>query len=363
MHIILVGGFLGAGKTTLLRETAYRLTRRGHAVGLVTNDQAPELVDTVLLKHTGKAVREVAGSCFCCDFNGFLRAVESLESGGATHVVAEPVGSCTDLSATILQPLKDRFAKHRVAPLSVLVAPERVRGVLMSNNPALHADAAYILRLQLEEADSIVLTKSDTLEGAEVEELGAYLRAEFPHARVAAISSVTGAGLDAWLDEVLSSERAGTRVVDVDYDRYAHGEAVLGWLNASAGLRWIGGLEAEWESFVRDLFAHLLNSLRSQAKEIGHLKLLLTTGGGRTTANLTGLQEPLHVKAEGNLTALNATMTLNARVETSPHILEGLVREALAKAAYARVSPTIRAMHALSPGRPVPTYRYAAVIG
>lgn len=363
MHIILVGGFLGAGKTTLLRETAYRLTRKGHAVGLVTNDQAPELVDTVLLSHTGKAVREVAGSCFCCDFHGFIQAVESLEADGATHVVAEPVGSCTDLSATILQPLKDRFTRHRVAPLSVLVAPERVRGVLMANRPALHADAAYILRLQLEEADTIVLTKSDTLSEKEAEEFRVYLAAEFPHTRVAAISAVTGAGLDAWLDEALSCERSGTRIVDVDYDRYAHGEAVLGWLNLSASLRWIGGLDAAWESFGRDLFAQMTDALKHQAEEVGHVKWLLTTGGGRIAAHLTGLEEHLQVKAEGNLSALTATMTLNARVETSPHILEDLVRKALAQASYGRVSPSIRALHALSPGRPVPTYRYTAVVG
>jgi len=50
-RLILVGGFLGAGKTTLLWEAAQRIINGGQRVGLITNDQAPELVDTAILKH------------------------------------------------------------------------------------------------------------------------------------------------------------------------------------------------------------------------------------------------------------------------------------------------------------------------
>ncbi len=51
--LILVGGFLGAGKTTLLWEAARRLGAAGQAVGLITNDQAPDLVDTAFLSRSG----------------------------------------------------------------------------------------------------------------------------------------------------------------------------------------------------------------------------------------------------------------------------------------------------------------------
>ena len=48
-RLILVGGFLGAGKTTLLWEAAHRIMENGQRVGLITNDQAPDLVDTAIL--------------------------------------------------------------------------------------------------------------------------------------------------------------------------------------------------------------------------------------------------------------------------------------------------------------------------
>ena len=50
--LVIVGGFLGAGKTTLLWQAARRLTAKGLRVGLITNDQAPDLVDTGLLLGT-----------------------------------------------------------------------------------------------------------------------------------------------------------------------------------------------------------------------------------------------------------------------------------------------------------------------
>ncbi|NUM52417.1 MAG: cobalamin synthesis protein P47K [Candidatus Hydrogenedentes bacterium] len=363
MRLIVVGGFLGAGKTTLLAEAARRLARRGHSVGLITNDQVPDLVDTAVLTHTGAAVREVAGSCFCCNFKGFLDAVRSLEETGADCIVAEPVGSCTDLSATILQPLKEKYPQYALAPLSVLVDPQRVRAVFQNERSMLDPDAAYILRVQLEEADQVALSKCDTLSDAERDVMLAYLRQEFPHAPARALSTRSGDGIDAWIDDMCRESKSGTRVVNVDYDRYAHGEAVLGWLNAVASLRWIGGLEPDWKEFVNGLFAELQRELREKRCEVGHVKALLDTTDGRIAANLTGLNNAFDANADGALSRLNATLIMNARVQIAPDGIDVIFRDALKRASYARVAPTITAFHCISPGRPVPTYRYGNVVG
>ena len=109
-RLILVGGFLGAGKTTLLWEAASKIMSKGQRVGLITNDQAPELVDTAILKHHDVKVAEVSGSCFCCNFDGLLNAMQQVnDAADADVIIAEPVGSCTDLSATIVQPLKEKM--------------------------------------------------------------------------------------------------------------------------------------------------------------------------------------------------------------------------------------------------------------
>src|SRR5215470_18071755 len=110
LRFVMVGGFLGAGKTTALARLARFYTDRGQRVGLVTNDQAADLVDTSSLRSQGLAVEEVAGACFCCRFDDLVGRVSQLQKDQRPDVLlAEPVGSCTDLVATVVQPLKDLY--------------------------------------------------------------------------------------------------------------------------------------------------------------------------------------------------------------------------------------------------------------
>lgn len=135
-EIDLSGRFFGSGKTTLLWETAVRLMNKGLRVGLITNDQAPELVDSELLKLSDLRVAEVSGSCFCCNFNGFTDAIKAIRTeASADVIIAEPVGSCADLSATIMQPLKQYWnAELKISPLTVLADPNRLVSILNGGN-------------------------------------------------------------------------------------------------------------------------------------------------------------------------------------------------------------------------------------
>ena len=67
-------------------------------------------VDTNTFRGQGFATREVPGACFCCRFDDLIDRVGSLETAERPDVIlAEPVGSCTDLVATVVQPLKDLY--------------------------------------------------------------------------------------------------------------------------------------------------------------------------------------------------------------------------------------------------------------
>src|SRR5260221_451951 len=126
---LMIGGFLGAGKTTAIGKLARHLTAEGLRVGLITNDQAGGLVDTALLRGQGFATEEIAGGCFCCRFNTLVDAAAKLNQATRPDVfIAEPVGSCTDLVATVTYPLRRMYGNDfTVAPLSVLVDPVRAR--------------------------------------------------------------------------------------------------------------------------------------------------------------------------------------------------------------------------------------------
>jgi G3E family GTPase len=348
--LILVGGFLGAGKTTLLAEAAKRLAQQGKAVGLITNDQAPELVDTRLLTGIGKGVSEVAGSCFCCNFNGFVDAVQSLDKQGAKIIIGEPVGSCTDLSATIMNPVKKFQSDWKLAPLSVLVDPKRLPEIFGKEKSVVDPDALYIMQLQLAEADRILVSKSDTLSDAEKKDIQASLAKEYPGKKIAFISSKTGDGVDAWLSEVQSATDAGATIVPVDYDRYAHGEAVLGWLNATA----TAPANTDGKKMLTDWLTAFHSEIKKTNTEVGHVKASLNVSGKEWVGNLTALKGSVDVQ-ETEAKSGGAMMTINARVQMSPEAVETLVRN-LCK----QFNITIDSLRCLMPGRPNPTHRFSA---
>jgi hypothetical protein len=217
---VLVGGFLGAGKTTLILAAARQLARRGLRSAVIMNDQGDDLVDTQQARAQGVEALDVTGGCFCCLYPDLVDRVEQLRAHSPHVIFAEPVGSCTDLSATTLQPL--RGADYCVAPLTILIDPERARQLLA---PGADEDLAFLFRKQLEEADLICLAKSDVVQP----------ECELPYQNVRQLSAKSGEGVEAWIDEVLDGRLAASaKTLDIDYERYALAEAALAWLNLYA---------------------------------------------------------------------------------------------------------------------------------
>ena len=358
-RIILVGGFLGAGKTTLIWRVAQQLMSQGKGIGLITNDQAPELVDSELLRRQNLTVSEVAGSCFCCNFNGFTDAVRQV-SERADYVLAEPVGSCADLSATILQPLKKYWnTTLLVSPLTVLADPHRLASILQGEQAGLHEDAAYIYRKQLEEADIIVITKADSVPADVLAQLKTDTVQAFPKGQVMAVSAVTGQGIDEWLDQVTTRTDAGKRLLDIDYDRYAHGEAVLGWLNGTVMLH--AQQPADWDQLLQALVSDMKAALEREALAVGHVKIIAESGKDYAIANITGAERTLTIRS-GAGTSTDVRLIVNARVECSPEHLDQLVRDALVSTIGGRYTDEVTAWRYLQPGRPNPTHRFEEIV-
>jgi G3E family GTPase len=181
-HVILLGGFLGAGKTTLIASLVRHFGQAGQKVGVVTNDQADNLVDTGLLKTQSSSVREVAGACFCCSFTSFASQLKDLRHElDADFIIGEPVGSCTDLSGTVVQPLRKLYKQEfHILPYSVLVDPQRWCESRLPRAEQKFPDSVlYIYRLQIEEADAILLSKVDLLSEQELQELKAQLEKHY----------------------------------------------------------------------------------------------------------------------------------------------------------------------------------------
>ncbi|MBI3858271.1 MAG: cobalamin biosynthesis protein P47K [Planctomycetes bacterium] len=357
---VMIGGFLGAGKTTAVARLARRLSDQGLRVGLISNDQSSGLVDTALLRSKGFPVEEIPGGCFCCRFNSLLEAADNLDRTTRPDVfIAEPVGSCTDLIATVSYPLRriygDRF---EVAPMSVMVDPVRAARILgLEPGPQFSEKVVYVYRKQLEEANLIVVNKCDAIEEPLRARLAAALEKAFPRARVLCCSAKAGTGLDEWFDAIDRTLPDNGPAMELDYDLYAEGEALLGWLNCTVRLESKAPFDAN-QTLVR-LARDMRDRIAAKGQEIAHLKMTLDAEDGTGSLSVVSLvrsdgepdlRESLLDKVDGG------ALIVNLRAEADPEFLKTVVDESIA-ALGAGLRATMEHLDRFRPARPQPLHR------
>lgn len=344
--LVLVGGFLGAGKTTLLLSAAEHLRAAGLRVGVIVNDQGAELVDRFVMAEAGFVTEAISGGCFCCRFSAFLSSAERLLESRPEVIFAEPVGSCIDLSATVLEPIRrfyrDRF---RLAPLTVLVDPRRALQLL---RPEACPDLAYLFLNQLAEADQVWFSKADF--GPEFPQV--------PGITARRLSAISGEGMTDWLEGILGGEEGqGTRFLEIDYERYAQAESALGWLNWRATLELDQPLAPA--AIVGPLLEALDERLTRSSAAIAHLKILGRAETGFVKASICrNGEEPV---VSGALTASPAPrheLVVNLRARAAPALLQEAVDEATH-----RLPGRLQVHHreSFQPAPPKPEYRLKQV--
>lgn len=338
--LVFVGGFLGAGKTTLILAAARELKKRGMRCAAILNDQSDALVDTQLADLNDVPSGEVTAGCFCCRFSDLTTQLDAMRAFAPDVIFAEPVGSCTDIAATVLHPLL-REGTYRLAPFTVLVDPLRARAVA---DTAADANIAFLFHKQVQEADIVCFTKSDLVTwdlDTHRSDIGV------PHLRQ--ISARTGQGIAAWLDEVLAGElSAWKEVLDIDYARYAQAEAALAWLNFHAVFEPHAPISpamllGPWLDGIDDVLtkAHI---------RIVHLKAIDETPTGYVKAAMCGNGEEPTV--EGALDAspsLRHEITLNIRALGMPETMTAVVEDELQRLDGRFVEQTMRCFRPAAP--------------
>lgn len=150
--------------------------------------------------------------------------------------------------------------------------------------------------------------------------------------------------------------------MQVDYQTYAEGEALLGWLNCMARVE--SPVPLDGNALLLDFVRRLRVSLASACAEVAHLKVTLTPDEGNdlAVANLVQnerepelshrLQEPLE----------SGQLILNLRAEADPESLQAQVIGVVAATARDhRLEMTLEDLESFRPGKPVPTHRMEQV--
>lgn len=358
--MVLLGGFLGAGKTTTMIQTAMLLQNQGKQVAIITNDQGKELIDTELAQINGLVTKEVTGGCFCCRFEDLHEHLSSLVAEKQPdYIICEAVGSCTDLAATVIQPIQQYYSQEfTTVPLTVVVDPVRVLAELDNQEADFSYSVSYIFEKQLAEADIIAINKIDQFAKSDIDRLVAYFSNRYPTANVQPISAASGLNLDSLIDLWNSSNPSGNKILDIDYKLYADGEAQLAWMNILGDLRHTDGTPFDPKQWANQFLIKLNEHFVRERMAVAHLKVHVGNETGFVKASIvqTG-QEPVYTE---NYTELGSQyrVVINIRIESTPGILNLAVADAFASVNQITGTNWDQTYHeCFSPLPPQPTHR------
>ena len=172
--VTLLTGFLGAGKTTLLNHILK--TDHRYRIAVIENEFGPVNIDSTLLIVSTNEVVEMSNGCLCCTIRGdlvdTLRALQRRKETGEIHfdrLVIETTGLAdpTPIAQTF-------FATPDLTEAFVLDA---VITVVDAVNASKQLNEHWVARKQVGFADRLLISKTDLVDEAQINQLSERLTA------------------------------------------------------------------------------------------------------------------------------------------------------------------------------------------
>lgn len=208
MKILIISGFLGAGKTTFIKELA---KRTGKEIAILENEYGASGIDGDLLKNETDKVNiwELTEGCICCSVKAdFATSVLTIANTvDPDYLVIEPTGVAV-LSNLISNIKKVEYERIR------LMAPLAIVDALSIKRYKMEFPDIFINQLQY--ADTVVLSKGETLSSEERESIRSEIMAINPKCRLSLehYSSLP----KKWWDELMNRYLDGSLVIEEKAD-------------------------------------------------------------------------------------------------------------------------------------------------
>ncbi len=176
--IDIISGFLGAGKTTLIKKLLDGAFK-GEKVVLIENEFGEIGIDGGFLKDAGVEITEMNSGCICCslvgDFGEALKKV--VAQFHPDRIIIEPsgVGKLSDVIKAV-QNVEDKLDGAALNSFSTVVDSQKAK-VYIKN-------FGEFFNNQVESAKTIVLSRTQNLTDARLEEVVALLKEHNPNATI-----------------------------------------------------------------------------------------------------------------------------------------------------------------------------------
>ena len=283
IRFMVVSGFLGAGKTTTMIALGMHMGKTYGKPGIIANDLGANLVDTNLTQTSGCTVEEIASGCICYQMDNTIDKIRRLMvRDGCIFVMSDIPGLGVGALDHVYHRLVDDCADWiTLAPFTVLVDPERIKMLLPEGEDInLPEEIKYLMQLQLEEADLVVLNKIDLISEEERERDIRFLREACPDIPVMAISALTGEGIPE-LAEYLETHETMLKNFSVrDNEKFQEAEKTLTWYNRRMFLKQLDDRKIDCNAVIDDLIEEIRMGLIERKRNVPHLKTFATAGVG-----------------------------------------------------------------------------------
>ena len=352
------GGFLGSGKTTAILEATKYLYTSGKKVGVITNDQGTQQVDSLFIKSHDIPSEEVSGGCFCCNYKDLEKGIHALIACNNPDIIfAESVGSCADLAATVINPLLSFNEDKYEIVLSVFADVRLLLQFLKNEKNIFFDNVNYIYEKQLEEADVLIVNKIDLLNEEQLTLTKKIIDDEYGHKIIRYQNSLSKESIKEWIQLITNNFHNSSlrSTPEIDYDIYGAGEAELAWLDEEIG---IATKDESAVAAAHFLIKKIFNKIIQHNYPIGHLKFLMDNGKEQWKVSFNTIGIDTNAEETTQIETDRIIVLINARVQVSPILIQQIIADSIVETELsASCKITENNLSAFKPGYPKPTHR------
>jgi hypothetical protein len=194
------------------------------------------------------------------------------------------------------------------------------------------------------------------LNAAQLDEVRRAIEQAYPSKKILLQNSFDKQNIEQWIEWFNKTFSFDRKSLDIDYNIYGEGEAKLAWLDAVLDIKTKKMSAAKAASVFAEV---MYQNIAAQKLIIGHLKYLINDGKNNFKINYTTTSKEQKIFLVDS-TSIKASIIVNARVQTTPEILQQILQDSIAEAALQTNSEIkIKSLSAFKPGFPRPTYRIA----
>ena len=141
-------------------------------------------------------------------------------------------------------------------------------------------ELVYLMKLQLEEADLVVLNKIDLLTPEEIERDIAFLKEACPDVPVMAISALERTNISELAEFITTHESALKNFSVRNDEKFAEAETKLTWYNRRMFVKTLSGEKIDCNAVIDDIIEGIRMGLIERKRNVPHLKTFATAGAG-----------------------------------------------------------------------------------